>query len=521
MGAATEDPADGQGKMSEKLLRGLVIGAAFLCVLKFQVPLPAQSSSGAQSVIIDPTEDMGRWEGWGSSLAWWGRAVGGTGNAGYYADLIYTMKLVDGYPGLGLNVVRYNVGGGGIGQPNENKGPKLQWQMDIHGYWVKPASQEPASWDWSVDLNQRSMMLMARDRGANVFELFSDSPMWWMNSNRSTAGSDTGGDCLAPENRDLFVTYLATVARHVKDEWGIRFASVEPFNEPSADWWKYPGRQEGCHFDVGTQQIIVQKLRKELDRQGLQDVMVSAADENDTDVGLKTWEDYSEAARAAVGKANVHGYYRGAEPYRGPNHEALRVALGNKPLWQSEYGESDASGYTMARSIVLDIRGLRPSAWVYWQPVEPDSKVYGWGLLNADYVDTQDQVRPGQNTSLIRVNLKFWVFGQFTRYIRPGYRIIGIEDLNSIAAYDPASHKLVFVTVTGDTQQTVRYDLSTFKAVGETAQVVATTTAPEIGIPDWKQHVEGVRLDGKGARHLTFTLYPRSVYTFVIENVLS
>ena len=495
--------------------------AALLCGLGCQVRAHFQNSPAIGTVRIDPTQNLGKWEGWGSSLAWWGRAVGGTANADYYADLIYSMKSVDGYPGLGLNLVRYNVGGGGIGQARENKGAKLQWQMDIHGYWVDPGSQKPTAWDWSEDGNQRSMMLKARARGANVFELFSDSPMWWMNSNHSTTGSETGGDCLAPENQEPFVTYLAQVARHAQDDWGIHFGSVEAFNEPSANWWKFPGRQEGCHFDVRTQQTIVQQLRKKLDQLGLSHVMVAAADENDADVALKTWDDYSEIARAAVGKVNVHGYYRGTEPYRGSNRAALRGAVGNKPLWQSEYGESDASGYTMARSIVLDIRGLRPNAWVYWQPVEPDSKVYGWGLLNANYFDTQDQVRSDQYTTLIRVNRKFWVFGQFTRYIRPGYRVVGMGDSNSVAAYDPDSHMLVFVVVTGDTQQTVQYDLSMFKAVGETAQVVATTTAPETGIPDWKQHVEVVRLDGKGARSLTVSLYPRSVYTFLIQNVSS
>lgn len=434
--------------------------------------------------------------------------------------LIYTTKSVDGYPGLGLNVVRYNVGGGGIGRPNENKGLKLQWQMDIHGYWVKPESQEPADWNWSVDLSQRSMKMMARDRGANVFELFSDSPMWWMNSNHSTAGSETGGDCLGPANLERFVTYLAEVARHAKDEWGMNFGSVEPFNEPSANWWKYPGRQEGCHFDVGTQETIVQKLRKELDRPGMRDVMVAASDENDMDVGLKTWDEYSELTRAAVGKVNVHGYYQGAEPYRGPKRAALRAAVGNKPLWQSEYGESDASGLTMARSIVLDIRGLRPNAWVYWQPVEPESNAYGWGLLNANYVDTHDRVEPGKETWLIRLNRKFWVFGQFTRYIRTGYHLIGIGDENSVAAYDATSRKLVFITVTGDDSRTVKYDLSRFKTVGETAQVIATTTAPSEAVPDWKQHMDIVRFANKEPRTITISLYPKSVYTFVIEKVL-
>ena len=115
--------------------------------------------------------------------------------------------------------------------------------------------------------------------------LFSDSPMWWMNSNRSTAGSNTGGDCLMPENYDRFTFYLASVARYSADHWGTKFDSVEPFNEPSADWWKYPNRQEGCHFDIATQQKIVESLRRALDREHLNDVAVAAADENNMDAG--------------------------------------------------------------------------------------------------------------------------------------------------------------------------------------------------------------------------------------------
>jgi galactan endo-1,6-beta-galactosidase len=273
----------------------LIIALMSLCsCFLLSIQANAQPATAPVEVHIDPSHDVGEWEGWGSSLAWWGRAVGGTGNADFYADLMYTTKLTDGYPGLGLNIVRYNVGGGGIGQPEENKGPKLQWQMDIHGYWTNPEETDPSKWDWSVDANQRAMMTKARDRGANLFEMFSDSPMWWMNSNRSTAGSGSGGDCLQPANAAKFATYLANVARHAADDWGIKFGSVEPFNEPSAMWWKYPGRQEGCHFDISTQETVMRDLREALDRIGLKDVVVAGADENDIDFGLKTWNAYDE-----------------------------------------------------------------------------------------------------------------------------------------------------------------------------------------------------------------------------------
>jgi galactan endo-1,6-beta-galactosidase len=474
------------------------------------------------TVAVDPFQNSGRWQGWGSSLAWWARAIGGTGNADYYADLIYTTDLNHGYPGLGLNIVRYNVGGGGMNQPSENKGTKLQWQMDIHGYWTNPESADPssASWNWALDSNQRTMMLKAQARGANVFEMFSDSPMWWMNSNHSTAGSDSGGDCLDPANYNRFSTYLATVARYSAQHWGVKFASVEPFNEPSATWWKYPVRQEGCHFDVGTQTKIVRSLRTALDERHLTTVAVAASDENDFDVALSTWNSFDATTRRSVGKLNAHGYYQGTESYRGPNRSGLRDAVGDKRLWQSEYGDGDGSGYTMANSIVQDIRSLRPSAWIYWQPVEPDVKASGWGLLNANYVDTGDSRKPDAITRLVRVNRKFFVYGQFTRYLRPGFQLIGVSAATSIAAYDSTSEKLVLIAVTGDTVQNLNYDLSKFSKVGDTIQQIVTTTSPGNGVPDWKQHIDALSFKKRHAKAFAARLYPKSVYTFVIEGVL-
>jgi galactan endo-1,6-beta-galactosidase len=501
--------------------------AAIALITFVQISYAAQGCKRAEDThnlqgayVVDPANDFGTWQGWGSSLSWWARAVGGTQNADYYADLIYTLKERDGLQGLGLNIVRYNVGGGGMNQGQENKGPKLQWQMDIRGFWTDPKNSDPTSWNWSADENQRAMLQKARDRGADVFEMFSDSPMWWMNSNRSTAGSESGGDCLLAENYDRFAFYLAAVARHFADHWGIKFDSVEPFNEPSANWWKYPGRQEGCHFDVGTQQSIVARLRGALDQVKLKEVAVAAADENNMDAGLTTWNSYFQDTRARVGRLNVHGYSNGTEPYRGPNRVELRRAVGKKRIFLSEYGDGDTSGYTLAEEIIRDLNELRPSAWIYWQPVEPDVPEFGWGLINANYIDTQDRPSP-QMTQFLRVNRKFFVFGQFTRYLRPGYHMIEVKDPKSIAAYDPISRRLVIVKVTGDAGGQVRFDLSKFSSVANTIQVLATTTTPGGNVPDWKQHSEMLRLTGGAEqRFIQTSLCPKSVYTFVIEGAL-
>ncbi len=115
----------------------------------------------------------------------------------------------------------------------------------------------------------------------------------------------------------------------------------------------------------------------------------------------------------------------------------------------------------------------------------------------------------------------FYVYGQFTRYLRPGCQLIGIDEPNSIAAYDRGSHKLVIVKVTGAAPETAQLDLSSFSVVGDTVQLIATTTAPGADVPDWKQHMEAVEIESRGDQKLVAVhLHPKSIYTLVIEAIL-
>ncbi len=52
----------------------------------------------------------------------------------------------------------------------------------MDAFWLDWASSDPtsASWDWTVDANQRAMLQKAWARGATKLELFSNSPVWWM-----------------------------------------------------------------------------------------------------------------------------------------------------------------------------------------------------------------------------------------------------------------------------------------------------------------------------------------------------
>jgi hypothetical protein len=135
------------------------------------------------------TNSFGAWEGFGTSLAWWANVWG---SSPALADLAFSCKeavavpgIATPLPGLCFTIARYNVGGSSNASAGGERivySPNIPYWKQIQGYWLDWASDDPgsSSWDWSVDANQRQMLLAAQARGADTFELFSNSPMWWM-----------------------------------------------------------------------------------------------------------------------------------------------------------------------------------------------------------------------------------------------------------------------------------------------------------------------------------------------------
>jgi len=445
---------------------GAAMAALALCALF--APLPAARAD--YTATVTPAWDTS-WKGWGCSLAWWAKGVGDKPQADTYADVLfgdggtvtYSGRTVT-LPGLRLNAIRYNIGGGGPGNTLHNKTPDYK---DIEGFWQTPrGSWDPATadWNWQVDAAQRAMMGKARDRGANVVQFFSDSPMWWMTRSGSTNGAKTRGENLNPDAFPWFSHYLVQVVKHARSHWGVDVASVEALNEPSAYWWNIAdgSAQEGATFSPASQAGIIRRLRADLTAHGLGGVAVAASDENDPGTAKNTWNRFPPAVKDSVGIVTAHSYY-GLQPYRdNAGRAALRAAIGDRELWMTEYGDSDGSGQALATTITTDLHYLRPRVWCYWQPIEPFST---WGLLNADY-------GTGATTW---VYTKYYVFATFTRYVRPSTYLFRSTDHNSIFAYDNATKKLTIVTVNYENAQSVTYDLSAFARIGGSISGVKTT----------------------------------------------
>ncbi len=441
-------------------------------------PAPPRAVGPAGPAAVDPSVAGTVWQGWGTSLAWWAKVAGGYPEPGRsrLMDRVFDPKI-----GLGLNVVRYDIGGGEA--PDRHT---LQFRAAVPGFEPKPGV-----WDWSADANQRWVLKAAIARGADHVEAFSNSPPYWMTASGSVSGGRDGAENLRPDQFDAFADYLATVTAHFKAADGVTFESLDPLNEPCSRWWTYGKWQEGCRFDRPAQQRMIRRTADALRTRGLPTV-VSASDENSIDDAVTSFASLPDPARAAVGRINTHTYGG-----TGRVRLNLLARTAGKPLWVSEYGDGQPSGLAMADKIVADLRSLQPSAWVGWQVADNGG---GWGLFYSRLDDEADDHW--------RTNKKYFVMAQFSRFVRPGCRLVPVADRHAIAAFDAAARTLTIVAVNSGTAEDDRaYDLTAFTIVAPSAAVTLTSPTADLAA----QPPAAV-----AGRVLRWTLPARSVATFVV-----
>ncbi|MFE9019109.1 beta-1,6-galactanase [Streptomyces sp. NPDC007808] len=408
------------------------------------------------TIAVNPGTSYGTWEGWGTSLAWWANVFG---NRNDFADLFFTTGSVTyngtTLPGLGLDIARYNLGAcswNSVDGETMVESPNIPAFKQIEGFWQNWNNEDPASsaWNWSADANQRAMLVKAVQRGATT-ELFANSPMWWMCNNHNPSGAAGGGNNLQTWNYRQHASHLAATALYARNNWGVNFATVDPFNEPASTWWTATGTQEGCHMDPAVQAAVLPYMRSELDKRGLTGVRIAASDETNYDTARSTWAAFSSSTKALVSQVNVHGY-QGSGGRRDLLHTDV-VTTSGKKLWNSETGDGDGTGLTMASNLCYDFRWLHPTAWCYWQVMDPTA---GWAMIAYD----PNTLQP---TS---IQTKYYVMAQFSRHIRRGMRILDTGVSHAAAAYDATARRLVIVAVnTSTSAQTFTFDLSRFGTV--------------------------------------------------------
>lgn len=467
---------------------------------------------------------FGEFQGWGTSFCWWPNRIGYSDSlAQQAAELFYSNEGKN----LGLNIIRYNIGGGD--DPSHHHITRTD--SAVPGYLVKK-EDGTLEYDWTADHNQRNVLLRAMEACGQevIVEAFSNSPPYFMTNSGCSSGAEHAEDNnLKDDQYEAFAEYMATVMEHFKNEWGVSFQSCDPMNEPATDYWGANSwKQEGCHFDIGeSQSRMLVEMDKALKRHGLKDVILCGTDETNIDTQTYALTQLSPAALKALKRVDVH-------TYQGAGREELRTLVThlNKNLWMSEVDGGDRAGEDaghmgaalwLGKRIIEDMNGLMPTAWITWQVI--DNHISKEGMNGnkdlSEMIDTNHErwgywgiaVADHDNDKII-LTKKYYAFAQFSKYIRPGSTIIKSSPV-SLAAYDSRKKQIVVVALNDkkDDQQYI-IDLNTFKKTGTTAKVIRTSGDFESG--ENLAELPEITADGK---NFNVTLKGNSITTFIIDNV--
>lgn len=465
-------------------MKGLV---RFFTISSAAVAFLANGAMAQTKVVVDPGKKYQVFEGWGTSLCWWAVKAGAWSEANRSKLL---GAIADPDTGLGYTIFRYNIGGGD--QPGHNHLTKGDGGANVPGY--KPT--EKGDFDWTADPYQRTIAIELSKRVKSpIFEAFSNSPPWWMTKSGCVSGSSDGSDNLKEDYFDDFADYLSEVALHFKTEWGITFRTVEPFNEPSAGWWKSNGGQEGCGFKNNQTKMIVE-LGKALQKKGLfPETSVSAADETNIGDALNQFNKYSSEALSYMFQVNTHSYSGGDNRAKLFNAAFAK----DKKVWQSETGPLHKSGdeniaLWMAGVILADLRDMKASAWVDWQIGDPAEN---WRSLALNH-----------SKQTFSPNARYYMHAAFSRYIRPGSRIIDSDNGNTLAALTPEGALVLIVRNSGSSDVKYEFDLGEFVKIGTSAKVV------RFELPGSLTKQSDIVVSGKA---LSMTAKSNTITTMVIE----
>ncbi|MEE1816708.1 MULTISPECIES: RICIN domain-containing protein [unclassified Streptomyces] len=497
---------------------GALLGAtavAALLATGLTPPVHAAADSTEQAVTVrpDPSYQQQSFQGWGTALAWFANVTGGWPDAqrNALADALY------GADGLGFTIARYNIGGG----DSPETAPYMRPGAAVPGWWNRPGPEAPDWWDpnnpthWNpnADANQRWWLTAAKARGATTFEAFSNSAPYFMTNSGLASGATNGWqDNLRSDQYDRFAAYLSGALQRAQSATGVTFDSLSPTNEPGTDYWHAGGRQEGSHWDPASQARMVTTMRARLNADGIT-TPLAAMDETNPDVFRSNWDTYDPAVKSAIGRLNTHTY--GTSGRTGVRDIAKGAAT---PLWMSEVdlGGSVGQSFTdmspaldLTQHLNEDFRELEPRAWVLWQAVEdyenmtPGRENSNWGLIQADFTPADAATEP------LRKNKKYWAMANYTRFVRPGARVINTDNADTFAALRPAGQGAVVVhTNPTGAPQRLTLNLAGFQNVG-TGAVQRYTT-------DGTKNVQRESDLTPAGKTLTATVGAGSVTTFVL-----
>ncbi len=422
------------------------------------------TSNAQQTVTIDLNNKYQTIQGFGASDAWNSDYVGrywSTTTKEQIAKWLFSTEIVGNNPsGIGLSRWRFNIGAGSKEQGAASNIDKEERRAECFISKVETiGGKEVITYDWDKQKGQQWFLNAAKQYNVNQLVAFIVSPPVFFTKN-GRANSDNkdvyGNTNLNTSKYNQFSDFIVTVLKHFSDQ-GTPFSQISPINEPQYPWDK---GQEGCPWKHSEVYTLVDKLNTGILAKGLTTkILLSEAEEytsltesrKDPDKSDIIDKYFSPASATYIGKFPQVLKGAGAHSYWVNDTDAIisskRIAVKNKiaeysglEVYQTEYNLLDkytdnktTNAVILAKIIYADLELAGVSIWDYWTAMERER----WSQLNRFLLikltpsggDYADLTNPG--TASVDKNL--WALGNYSRFIRPGYKRVKTTGANDLA----------------------------------------------------------------------------------------
>lgn len=393
-------------------------------------------------------------EGFGASAAWWSQDVGGWENVDEITELLYGKEN-----GIGLNVYRYNLGGG-----SENDEKIGDWHRRAEDF-LGPDSNinNPSTYDWNADVNARTALASAQKANSDLkVTLFSNSPPVSITENGKAYCSNGVSHNLTQSNYQKFATYVVNCAQHFIDE-GYNVTNVSPINEPEWDWAADANggmTQEGARWEYTAARTFYNNYMvptlKNSSLNGKVELAVWECAQLNHSTHFNNYLNnlFSSASSYASSNANIrsyvdsldtHSYWASqndrqtvANQLKSNNFSSIQKVRcteycqmtndGNSGVYdiiQQEGGNTNGMtikyGIALADIIYQDMTILNAVEWDWWTACS--SGIYPDGLVYINYNDH----------SAIETSKRLWCLGNYSKFIQDGAQRVAVSTGTAMA----------------------------------------------------------------------------------------
>lgn len=451
------------------------------------------SAQSTYQVTISPNTTYQTIQDFGASDCWTADFVGkyfSEAEKEKSARWLFSREFdINGNPeGIGLSMWRINLGAGSAEQSN---GSGID-DITRRGYCYLDAK---GTYDWTKSSGQQYFMQQAKKYGVDHYLLFSNSaPVQFTKNGKAFANAGEQGCNLSDNHYGDFANFLTTTTKHFIDE-GYNITLISPVNEPQYDW---TNGQEGSPWTNECISRLVRELDASIAKQGIgSKILLPEACQWKALYMDATEKRANNQIEAFFNPANTNTYIGDLKSVQravaghsywtfGTNDDLqnIRNAVADKAakydldVYQTEWSmldkepstsagfpaSYDAASYMdialyMGKLIHCDLTYGNMAAWSYWTTFAQEK----WGQKNRFYLlrlntkgDTGNESYGDiANGGTVTDNANLWVLGNYSRFIRPGYRRIGhttnqSESLNKLmgSAYmSPDGKRIVVVYV--------------------------------------------------------------------------